>query len=486
MSILAIDQGTSGTKVLLVGAGGEVLARGHGDVSIRHGAGGLVECDPVGLWSSLVEAVSEATRVGTRDATDPIEAVGLANQGESILAWDPITFEPLSPIIVWQDSRAAGLCDERRGAGEMVRSRTGLQIDPYFVAPKMRWLRDHVTTEGVVTTTDAWLLAKLTGKFVTDISTASRTLLLDIQTGKWGDDLVELWGLNGESLPEVVACDRIIGEITAAELPQILGSPLSGAIVDQPAALFAQSCTSPGEAKCTYGTGAFLLANIGRAPKISGHGLATSISWELRGERAHYLDGQVFTAASAITWLMENGLLESAEKIDSLPRDSGGVMAVSALAGFGAPRWKPEGSGAIAGISLASTKDHIVRAVVDGIAAQVTELIQAMNADGVALQRLRVDGGLTQSHTLMQMQADLAQIPVDVYPHPDATALGVAAIALLGIDDGRSINDAILPWEAVATFEPQWSEDRAAEFMSKWQGLANSSQESSQGRSAHG
>ena len=477
MPILAIDQGTSGTKALVVGDRGEVLSRGFGEVAIHHGPGGLVECDPGELWGSLVSAVSQAT------STSPsLEAVGLANQGESILAWDPRTLEPLSPVIVWQDSRAASLCDDRRDHEEFVRARTGLQLDPYFVAPKMKWLRENMTREGVVTTTDAWLHAKLTGHFVTDIATASRTLLLDIHTGAWSHELLELWGLANETLPEVVACDQIIGAITTADLPSLRGVQVSGAIVDQPAALFAQSCVIAGEAKCTYGTGAFLLANIGATPKISQFGLATSIAWELRGERAHYLDGQVFTAASAVAWLIENGLLESAEAIDSLPRDSGGVMAISALAGFGAPRWKPSGSGAIAGISLASTKDHIARAVVDGIAAQVTELIAAMNADGVALQRLRVDGGLTRSKTLMQMQADLAQIPVDVYPHPDATALGVAAITRLGAEPTLSIDEAITPWRPVATYEPEWSADQAAEYMSTWKDLADNAQE----RSAHG
>jgi glycerol kinase len=346
----------------------------------------------------------------------------------------------------------------------------------------MKWLRENITRKGVVTTTDAWLLAKLTGGFFTDISTASRTLLLDIHSGAWSGELLELWGLEKESLPEVVGNDQTLGAINAADLPSLRGVELSGVIVDQAAALFAQSCLTAGEAKCTYGTGAFLLANIGATPKISNFGLATSIAWDVRGARAHYLDGQVFTAASAVAWLIENGLLESAEAIDALPRESGGVMAVSALAGFGAPRWKPSGSGAIAGISLASTKAHIARAVVDGIAAQVTELIAAMSADGVALQRLRVDGGLTRSKTLMQMQADLAQIPVDVYPHPDATALGVAAIAHLGADSSLSVDDAIAPWRPVSTYEPEWSADRAAEYMSMWKGLADNAQE----RSAHG
>ena len=477
MPILAIDQGTSGTKALIVGDGGEVLNRGLGEISLHHGPGGLVECDPGELWGSLVSAVSQAL-------SNPLtlDAVGLANQGESILAWDPRTLEPLSPVMVWQDSRAASLCDERRDREEFVRSRTGLQLDPYFVAPKMKWLRENITRKGVVTTTDAWLLAKLTGGFFTDISTASRTLLLDIHSGAWSGELLELWGLEKESLPEVVGNDQTLGAINAADLPSLRGVELSGVIVDQAAALFAQSCLTAGEAKCTYGTGAFLLANIGATPKISNFGLATSIAWDVRGARAHYLDGQVFTAASAVAWLIENGLLESAEAIDALPRESGGVMAVSALAGFGAPRWKPSGSGAIAGISLASTKAHIARAVVDGSAAQVTELIAAMSADGVALQRLRVDGGLTRSKTLMQMQADLAQIPVDVYPHPDATALGVAAIAHLGADSSLSVDDAIAPWRPVSTYEPEWSADRAAEYMSMWKGLADNAQE----RSAHG
>lgn len=477
MAILAIDQGTSGTKALVVGDEGEVQRRGIGEISLRHAPGGLVECDPGELWGSVVSAVSQAL-------ADPltVNAVGLANQGESILAWDPRTLEPLSPVMVWQDSRATSLCDERREREEFVRSRTGLQLDPYFVAPKMKWLRENITSDGVVTTTDAWLLAKLTGGFFTDIATASRTLLLDIHSGAWSGELLEIWGLEEEALPEVVRSDQALGVITATDLPSLRGVQLSGVVVDQAAALFAQSCLTAGEAKCTYGTGAFLLANVGATPKISNFGLATSIAWDVRGARAHYLDGQVFTAASAVAWLIENGLLESAESIDFLPRESGGVMAVSALAGFGAPRWKPSGSGAIAGISLATTKANIARAVVDGIAAQVTELIGAMSADGVELQRLRVDGGLTRSRTLMQMQSDLAQIPLDVYPHPDATALGVAAIARLGADSSLSVAEALPPWRPVSTYEPQWSEDQSAEYMSMWKGLADNAEE----RSVHG
>ncbi len=472
MAIVAIDQGTSGTKALVIGDSGEVLSRGYAHLDLQHGAPGVSECAAEDLWQSIVKAVKQAL-AGT---TEKITAVGLANQGESILVWDKTNGEPLSQVIIWQDSRSASLCDERRSHSDLILAKSGLALDPYFVAPKMVWLRERVSG-GVITTTDTWIIARLTGKFVTDVSTASRTLLFDLHTRSWSTELADIWGLNIADLPELINNDVVIGEICHPDVEELRGVVLAGAMVDQPAALLAENCFAPGQAKCTYGTGAFLLTNIGAAPKISAHGLATSLAWNIRGESAYYLDGQVFTAATAVQWLVDNDLLASAEAIDSLP-DARGVMAAPGFAGYGAPLWKPHATASIAGLTLSHGKGEIARAMVDGIAAQVADLLGAIAADGVAVNELRVDGGLTQSHTLMQMQADLAQVNIEVYPHPDATAMGVANLAAMATNSELNLGDFASAWKPSERYSPKWSADRAQSYLTKWRTLPANAMES--------
>ena len=472
MAIVAIDQGTSGTKALVIGESGEVLSRGYAHLDLQHGAPGVSECAAEDLWQSIVKAVQQALA----GCTEKITAVGLANQGESILAWDKNNGAALSQVIIWQDSRSASLCDERRAHSDLILAKSGLALDPYFVAPKMVWLRDRVPT-GVITTTDTWIIARLTGKFVTDVSTASRTLLFDLHTRSWSTELADLWGLDIADLPELINNDVVIGEICHPDLEELRGVLLAGAMVDQPAALLAENCFAPGQAKCTYGTGAFLLTNIGAAPKISAHGLATSLAWNIRGESAYYLDGQVFTAATAVQWLVDNDLLASAEAIDSLP-DARGVMAAPGFAGYGAPLWKPHATASIAGLTLSHGKGEIARAMVDGIAAQVADLLGAIAADGVAVKELRVDGGLTQSHTLMQMQADLAQVNIEVYPHPDATAMGVANLAAMATNSALNLGDFASAWRPSERYSPTWSADRAQSYLTKWRTLPANAMES--------
>ena len=472
MAIVAIDQGTSGTKALVIGESGEVLSRGYAHLDLQHGAPGVSECAAEDLWQSIVKAVQQALA----GCTEKITAVGLANQGESILAWDKNNGAALSQVIIWQDSRSASLCDERRAHSDLILAKSGLALDPYFVAPKMVWLRDRVPT-GVITTTDTWIIARLTGKFVTDVSTASRTLLFDLHTRSWSTELADIWGLDIADLPELIHNDVVIGEICHPDLEELRGVVLAGAMVDQPAALLAENCFAPGQAKCTYGTGAFLLTNIGAAPKISAHGLATSLAWNIRGESAYYLDGQVFTAATAVQWLVDNDLLASAEAIDSLP-DARGVMAAPGFAGYGAPLWKPHATASIAGLTLSHGKGEIARAMVDGIAAQVADLLGAIAADGVAVKELRVDGGLTQSHTLMQMQADLAQVNIEVYPHPDATAMGVANLAAMATNSALNLGDFASAWRPSERYSPTWSADRAQSYLTKWRTLPANAMES--------
>ena len=413
-----------------------------------------------------------AGRQALAEAGVPVAAVALANQGETVLAWDRDTGRPLTPAIVWQDRRAEPLCAALSGHAADVAHRTGLVLDPYFSAPKMAWLRANLTRDGVVTTTDTWLVHRLCDAFVTDASTASRSLLIDLDTASWDNGLLDLFGLGGEALPDIVGCDEIIGN-TDVFGPTL---PVAGLIVDQQAALLAESCLGPGSAKCTYGTGAFLLAQLGGEPVRSSSGLTTSVAWRLRGATSYCVDGQVYTAASAVRWAVDLGLVPAADQIDSAAADSSdGVMCVPALAGLAAPWWDSAATASFTGMTLSSDRGNLVRALLEGIAAQVTALTDLVCADlGRPLTRLRVDGGLTRSAALMQAQADLAQIPVDVYPSLHATALGAAACAWLALEPGITVEDTVGNWTPRQTYEPRWSDNRAAEFMGHWRHAAES------------
>ncbi|MEU6313282.1 FGGY family carbohydrate kinase [Streptomyces sp. NPDC047014] len=457
--VLAVDQGTSGTKALVVCPVRGVIGSASAPVRPRHLPGGRVEVDP----RELLDSVIGAGRAALARAGEPVVAVGLANQGETVLAWDPATGEPLTDAIVWQDRRAEGLCTELAEHAPALREATGLPLDPYFAAPKMAWIRRHLTGAGVVTTSDVWLVHRLTGAFVTDAATAGRTQLLDLDTVGWSAPALDAFGLAGERLPEIVDADTRVGTTTAFG-PEL---PLTGLLVDQQAALLAQGVTAPGTAKCTYGTGAFLLAHAGAAPRRSAHGLVGCVAWRLAGRTDYCLDGQVFTAASAVRWLTDLGVISGAEDIDTVGGtvpDSGGVTFVPALAGLAAPWWRGDLRGSVTGLGLDTTAGHLVHALCDGIAAQVAELADAVAADlGAPLTTLRVDGGLTRSALLMQAQADLLRIPVEVSALPDVTALGVGAVARLGADPALSLAEAVPEWKPSAVYLPRADAATAAE-----------------------
>ena len=466
MAILAIDQGTSSTKAILLDSDFKVIAKAASALPVDHNQSGMSQASGQNMWHSLTDAIGKLQI----PAGVKIEAAALANQGESILAWDRITGEPLTPIIIWQDSRSTKLCQERKSHNQFVLSKTGLTIDPYFVAPKMLWLKNQFPNLGenaVITTSDTWLIFKLTKKFVTDKATASRSLLLDLATSSWQQQLADIWQLDINDLPEVINNDQVIGEINTPDLPLLKDVPLAAAIVDQAAALFAQNCFQPGQAKCTFGTGAFLLTNIGPEVKISKNGLATSLAWQTKSAKAYYLDGQVFTAASAVDWLIQNKFLTSIVEIDNLP-NAQGVVASASFAGIGAPLWRPDATAAISGLGLNHDRSHIAAAIVDGIAAAIADLLSAVKSDGVQVTQLRVDGGLTQSKKLMQMQADLAQIPVEVFAHPDATAIGVGYLAALATATVTSISHFDQYWQPAQIFTPKMSSDQAQHYLSRW------------------
>jgi glycerol kinase len=465
MNVLAIDQGTSSTKALVVSAGGRVIGEANAPVHPKAGARGAVEQDP----NELLQSIIDAGRAAIAAARAPVEAVGIANQGETVLRWDRDSAQPLGPALSWQDRRAATVTRELAEHGDRLTELTGLPLDPYFAAPKMTWLRRRDGDGGVITTVDAWLLQRLAGAFVTDAATASRTLLLDLESTEWSPEACSLFELDPATQPEIVDCDAAIGET------DVFGEPLpvTGLAVDQQAALFAESCFDAGEAKCTYGTGAFILATAGEQVARSRSRLAACVAWRLRGTTTYCLDGQVYTAGSVVSWLQELDLISEAADLDRIDAGADDVVFVPSLAGLGAPFWSPHARGGWLGLSLATRRADLVRAVIWGIAAQVASLAQAMGDDiGRPLDRLRVDGGLTRSAALMQAQADLLQTPVELYPSPDATALGVGALARLGCGDARTTAEAVGDWSPAAVFEPRMEASEAAERLARWHAAA--------------
>ena len=465
-NVLAIDQGTSGTKALVINGSDEVIGLAERVITPRYEKNGAVEQDP---WQMLA-SVKDAAREAMDQAGVEIDVVTLTNQGETVLAWDFLSGRPLTDMIVWQDRRAESVCERLKAHKDLVAQKTGLVLDPYFTAPKMTWLRENLTKEGVVTTSDTWLLRQLTGEFVTDISTASRSLILNIDTGKWDEELLKLFGLQDEKMPRIVESNVLIGKTTAfgGEIP------VGGLIVDQQAALLAQNCLQQGEVKCTFGTGAFMLANVGEKAVRSTAGLALSVAWAANGTRTYCFDGQVYTAASAIRWMIDLGLIKAANELDSIAaEDAEGVMCVPALAGLAAPWWKPAAKASLVGMSLSTNRSHIVLAVLQGIAAQVAQMGAQVEIDlGQKLRRMRVDGGLTRSSVLMQAVADLMQMDIDIYPSQHATPLGAAALARMAMNPALSLESSTVRWIPEKTYRPKWSADEAAQFMKKWRVLA--------------
>jgi glycerol kinase len=465
-NILAIDQGTSSTKALVVADAGEVLGEGSAPVHPEARSGGAVEQDPQELLESIVAAGRAALAV----AGVAVEAVGIANQGETVLRWDRESGRPFGPALSWQDRRAAPIARELESHADRLTEITGLPLDPYFAAPKMTWLRRETSDEGVITMIDAWLNQQLAGAFVTDAATASRTLLLDLESTTWSDEACAVFEIDPATQPEIVDCAVSVGETT------VFGDPLpvTGLVVDQQGALFAESCFAPGEAKCTYGTGAFILATAGDQALHSKARLAACVAWRLDGHTTYCLDGQVYSAGSAVSWLEELDLIKEAADLDRISSDEGEeALFVPSLAGLGAPFWAPDARGGWLGLSLATSRDDLVRAVIWGIAAQVASLARAMGDDmGRPLERLRVDGGLTRSKALMQAQADLLQAPVERYPSADATALGAGALARLGSGTASTPQEAVGDWTPAEVFEPRMTAAEARERLARWEAAA--------------
>ena len=444
---------------------------------------GWVEHQPEEIWRSVGAAVRAALRAGRIDPAR-IAAVGITNQRETTLVWDARTGEPLGRAIVWQDRRTAPACAElkARGLEERVRAVTGLVIDPYFSATKAAWILAHhrgaarraAAGELRLGTVDTWLLRRLSGGrlHVTDVSNASRTLLLDLRSGEWDGAMLDLFGIPRAMLPEVRPNDELLAETSGVGfLPD--GIPLAAAVGDQQAALFGQACFAPGDAKCTYGTGAFLLVNTGLRPLPSRHGLLSTAAWRIGGQTTFALEGSVFIAGAAVGWLRDGlGIIRRSRDVERLAAsvdDAGGVTMVPALAGLGAPHWRPEARGIISGLTRGTTAAHIARAALEGIAFQCHDVLRAMEADsGKPLREVRVDGGAAENDLLLQFQADVLGRTIVRPRVTSTTALGAALLAGLAAGLYRSLDEIRAAWREERRFEPRMERAEAEERLSVW------------------
>ena len=483
--IAALDQGTTSSRAILFHETGEIAARAQYPFRQIYPQPGWVEHDPMEIWASERRALAEIT-----SHIDPrqVAAIGITNQRETTILWDRRTGEPIHNAIVWQCRRTAPFCDElkARGLGEIIAEKTGLLIDAYFSASKIRWLLDNVPGareraergELCFGTVDSWLIWQLSGGavHVTDYSNASRTMLFNIHTLRWDEELCEIFGIPRSILPRPVGNSEVYG-LVARDLPELeglAGIPICGSIGDQPAALFGQGCFHPGEAKNTYGTGCFTLMNVGREAVRSRAGLVTSVGWSIGGETSYALEGSVFNAGSTIQWLRDElKLIDSAPECDRLAEsvpDSGGVVIVPAFTGLGAPYWDMYARGTILGLTRGSTRAHIARAVLDAIALQVTDLVRAMNADAPCpIPTLRVDGGASVSDILMQIQADLLGIPVDRPAQVETTAFGAAALAGLAAGVWKDTGELEKLRRSQHVFTPLRSGEDCSREYRRWQ-----------------
>ena len=458
--LLAIDQGTTGTTCLVVDGHLAILGRGYRELRQHFPAPGLVEHDADEIWATVL-AAAETALDDAGVSPGELRAVGIANQRETTVLWDRSGGRPVAPAIVWQDRRTVARCAEL--PAELIRERTGLVPDPYFSATKLEWLLARVGAAGDLAfgTVDSWLAWKLTGEHLTDVSNASRTMLFGIGDLDWDEELLALFGVPSSILPRVVPSS---GELAEAEL---LGArtPLAGLAGDQQAALFGQRCLAAGQAKVTYGTGAFVLANAGGTRPEPRDGVLATVAWQLGEAPAVYaLEGSVFVAGAAIQWLRDGlGLLADAAEAEALARSldgNGGVYFVPALTGLGAPHWAPDARGLIAGLTRGTRREHLVRAALEAIAFQTHDVLEAMQLD---VEVLRVDGGAAANTFLLQFQADVARVPVEAPAEREATALGAAALAALGI--GHELPPAPPP---AARYEPALDEATAAHLVAGW------------------
>ena len=480
--ILALDQGTTSSRAIVFDHDGAIRAVAQKEFTQIFPTAGWVEHDPGEIWASQIGVAVEALgRAQVRP--NELVAIGITNQRETTIVWDRETGDPVYNAIVWQDRRTADYCEtlKAQGAGETIQARTGLLIDAYFSASKIRWILDHVpgarprADAGKLAfgTIDSWLVWKLTGRerHITDVSNASRTMLFNIHTLTWDRELLELFGVPLSMLPEVRSSSEVYGHVS--ESLGIERVPIAGIAGDQQAALFGQMCRQPGMSKNTYGTGCFLLQNIGTTPTRSTQQLVTTVAWQI-GERTEYaLEGSVFIGGAVVQWIRDGlGLIRTAAEIEPLAEsvsDNGGVYLVPAFAGLGAPHWDPYARGTIVGVTRGTSSGHIARAALESIAYQVADLLDAMAADcGIPLKELRVDGGAAGNNMLMQFQADLLGVPVVRPAVTETTALGAAYFAGIAVGYWKSADEVSGQWKVDRKFEPAMPRAQAGALRARW------------------
>lgn len=474
--ILSIDAGTSGVTAIAVQQDGTIAARGFKEFSQHYPQPGWVEHDLEEIWEAVLAAVTQVIeRVGKN-----FQALGITNQRETICLWDRNSLKATRKAIVWQDRRTTGILQDLREhpTFSKVQGLTGLPLDPYFSASKLRWIalsepeiwREVRDGRAIVGTIDSYLIARASnGVHVTDASNASRTQLYDIHNGVWSEELADMFGLPISALPRIVNSS---GEIARTDPTSFLelSIPISGIAGDQQAALFGQTQFDVGGAKCTYGTGAFILQNTGTLPVMQNKGLITTVAWQLAGVRTYAIEGSVFIAGAAVQWLRDElGLFSSSAEIEALAlsvADSGGVVLVPALSGLGAPYWEPDARGALLGLTRGTGRAHIARAALESIAFQVRDVFSAMESDGVQLAKLRVDGGASENNLLLQLQADQLGIEIQRPEHIESTALGASYLAGLGVGYWQNLSELQSLNPVVDSFKPV--NDGEAAYLS-WQ-----------------
>ncbi|MCG2617885.1 glycerol kinase GlpK [Terrimonas sp. NA20] len=480
--ILALDQGTTSSRSMLFDQQGNIVSMAQKEFKQHFPKPGWVEHDAEEIWSTQYGTLAE-TVAKANITMRQVAGIGITNQRETTVVWDRKTSKPIYPAIVWQDRRTASFCDELKTAGlaNIIRERTGLVIDAYFSATKLKWILDNVPGarekagrgELAFGTIDTWLAWKLSGGelHITDVSNASRTLLLNIHTGEWDNDLLELFTIPRSLLPEVKPSSKIYG-VTGSFIPDSR-IPIAGIAGDQQAALFGQQCISPGMVKNTYGTGCFMLMNTGEKAIMSNNNLLTTIAWKINDKIHYALEGSVFIAGAVVQWLRDElRIIRTSAEVEALAAqvaDSNGVYVVPAFAGLGAPYWNAYAKGSIFGLTRGSSKAHIARAALDSIAYQTQDVLKAMEADaGIRIQELRVDGGATINNQLMQFQSDILNTNVIRPMITETTALGAAYLAGLAVGYWKNSSDIQQQWKADKVFSPSLDDSKRTELIKGW------------------
>jgi glycerol kinase len=479
--ILALDQGTTSSRAIVFDHAASIIAVAQKEFRQIFPQPGWVEHDPREIWSTQAAVAAEALANANVRATD-VAAIGITNQRETTVVWDRATGAPVCNAIVWQDRRTAGICDRLRARklDRVIRRKTGLVIDAYFSGTKVQWILEHVkgakakakAGELAFGTVDSWLIWNLTGGtvHVTDVSNASRTMLFDIKRGDWDDELLKIFGIPRSMLPEVRSSSEVYAETGVLGAP----IPIGGIAGDQQAALFGQACTKPGMVKNTYGTGCFMLMNTGTRPIPSKNNLLTTVAWRIGNRTEYALEGSIFIAGAVVQWLRDGlEFFRTSPEVEALAAgvtDTGGVYLVPAFAGLGAPHWDQYARGTIVGLTRGTTKAHIARAALEGIALQVMDVLKAMEADaGIKLKELRVDGGMSANDLMMQLQADLLNVPVVRPRVSETTALGAAYLAGLAVGYWKSQADIARQWQANKRFTPAMKAPERKRMASGWE-----------------